>query len=136
MKKDSPHLEINFPCQLFFQVPWSPQSTNSGLYSQTHVYNFYTRIVLSIIWIILFGKPSFFYCLVNDFQFSGKLCFPWLQSFYKKISKLFISHFIVVLNKTTTRPSRPKPSRMPTGDGMGTGSDQMSKMYFLLILSK
>ncbi|XP_058411677.1 target of Nesh-SH3 isoform X7 [Diceros bicornis minor] len=32
-----------------------------------------------------------------------------------------------VLNKTTTRPSRPKPSRMPTEDGMETGVKQAPK---------
>nr|XP_031312631.1 target of Nesh-SH3 isoform X33 [Camelus dromedarius] len=33
-------------------------------------------------------------------------------------------HFRPVLNKTTTRPSRPKPSGMPKWDGMGTGVKQ------------
>ncbi|XP_059777259.1 target of Nesh-SH3 isoform X26 [Balaenoptera ricei] len=33
-------------------------------------------------------------------------------------------HIRPVLNRTTTRPSRPKPSTMPKGDGMGTGVKQ------------
>ncbi|XP_066890894.1 target of Nesh-SH3 isoform X43 [Kogia breviceps] len=33
-------------------------------------------------------------------------------------------HIRPVLNRTTTRPSRPKPSTMPKGNGMGTGVKQ------------
>ncbi|XP_077739971.1 target of Nesh-SH3 isoform X42 [Canis aureus] len=36
-------------------------------------------------------------------------------------------HIRPVLNKTTTRPSRLKPSRMPKGNGMGTGIKQAPK---------
>uniref|UniRef100_A0A452T517 ABI family member 3 binding protein n=1 Tax=Ursus maritimus TaxID=29073 RepID=A0A452T517_URSMA len=50
-----------------------------------------------------------------------------LTRFNKNISNLFVLHFIVVLNKTTTRPTRLKPSRMPKGDGMGAGVKQAPK---------
>lgn len=65
----------------------------------------------------------FFIVWLNDLQFSGEFRFSWLQVFNKKMSELFISYFIVVLNKTTTRPSRPKPSGTPRENGMGTGDN-------------
>ncbi|XP_057162701.1 target of Nesh-SH3 isoform X39 [Ursus arctos] len=37
------------------------------------------------------------------------------------------THIRPVLNKTTTRPTRLKPSRMPKGDGMGAGVKQAPK---------
>lgn len=85
-----------------------------------------SELWFSVFYTIFFGKPSFFFFFIvwlNDLQFSGEFRFSWLQVFKKKMSELFISYFIVVLNKTTTRPSRPKPSGTPRENGMGTGDN-------------
>uniref|UniRef100_A0A8C6RKH1 Fibronectin type-III domain-containing protein n=1 Tax=Nannospalax galili TaxID=1026970 RepID=A0A8C6RKH1_NANGA len=37
------------------------------------------------------------------------------------------SHIRPVLNRTATRPIKPKPSRMPSGNGVGTGTKQAPK---------
>ncbi|ERE75821.1 target of Nesh-SH3-like isoform 2 [Cricetulus griseus] len=51
----------------------------------------------------------------------------WLQTFNKDMSKLFNPNFVVVLNKTTTKPGKTKPKVIPHGNGAGTGTKQAPK---------
>ena len=93
------------------------------LRSQIQVYDFHTKIVISILWTLVFGKSSFL-LLVKWVPVLWEALFSLTANVQPiKQSKLFISHFIIVLNKTTTRPSRPRPSGTPRGNGIGAGND-------------
>ena len=95
------------------------------LRSQIQVYDFHTKSVISILWTLVFGKSSFL-LPVKWVPVLWEALFSLtanVQLKKKKKSKLFISHFIIVLNKTTTRPSRPRPSGTPRGNGLGAGND-------------
>lgn len=83
-------------------------------------------IFIPELWFLYFEYflvSHYFIAWLNDLQFSGKFCFPWLQIFTRKCLNYFSFHSIIVLNKTTIRPGRPRPSGMPKGNGMGTGND-------------
>lgn len=94
------------------------------LRSQIQVFDFHTKIVISILWTLVFGKSSFLlpvkWVLV---LWEALFSLTANVQLKKKMSKLFISHLIIVLNKTTTRPSRPRPSGTPRGNGLGAGND-------------
>ena len=94
------------------------------LRSQIQVFDFHTKIVISILRTLVFGKSSFLlpvkWVLV---LWEALFSLTANVQLKKKMSKLFISHLIIVLNKTTTRPSRPRPSGTPRGNGLGAGND-------------